>query len=108
MKRKLFSTVALLTCALSLVAQSSVVLEELKGKTISVSANFADNLTAAQWYVMFDRGTQPKKHGYLYENVEKHTLYNTATAPSGTTATAAKYLVRLSDAGDGKFYIQTG
>ena len=108
MKRKLFSTVALLTCALSLVAQSSVVLEELKGKTISVSANFADNLTAAQWYVMFDRGTQPKKHGYLYENVEKHTLYNTATAPSGTTTTAAKYLVRLSDAGDGKFYIQTG
>ena len=60
MRKKAFFIVAFLACALSIVAQSSVVLEELKGKTISVSANFADNLTTAQWYVMFDRGTQPK------------------------------------------------
>ena len=87
---------------------SDEVLGELKGKAISVAENSANDLTTGQWYVMFDRGTSPKAHGYLFENVSSHTLYNTATVPSGTTATAAKYLVRLSDAGDGKFYIQTG
>ncbi|MBR6455821.1 MAG: exo-alpha-sialidase [Prevotella sp.] len=90
------------------VPLSDKVLDELSGKTISVAENPADNLTTGQWYVMFDRGTQPKKHGYLYEDVSKHSLYNTATVPSGNTTTAAKYLVRLVDAGDGKFYIQTG
>ena|GEM_PF-1049959 len=90
------------------VPLSDEILEELNAKTITVATNYANNLTTGQWYVMFDRGTQPKKHGYLYENSTKHTLYNTATVPSGNTTTAAKYLVRLVDAGDGKFYIQTG
>ncbi|MBR6456727.1 MAG: exo-alpha-sialidase, partial [Prevotella sp.] len=91
------------------VSLSDEILEELNGKTISVAENPANNLTTGQWYVMFDRGyTSGKPHGYLYENVSKHTLYNTATVPSGTTMTAAKYLVRLSDAENGKYYVQTG
>jgi len=91
------------------VPLSDEVLEELNGKTISVAANPADNLTTGQWYVMFDRGyTAGKPHGYLYENVSEHKLYNTATVPSGTTVKSAKYLVRLSDAENGKYYVQTG
>ena len=110
MKLKLF--IAMLLAAFSAggaSAQSSEILSELSGKLISVAANPADNLTTGQWYVMFDRGiTAGKPHGYLYEDVSKHSLYNTATVPSGTTITAAKYLVRLSDAESGKYYVQTG
>ena len=86
---------------------SSAALDELAGLDISVSENAADDLTTGQWYVMFDRGAN---HGYLYENVSSHTLYNTATKPANGEISAdnAKYLVRLIDAGDGKYYIQTG
>ncbi len=84
---------------------ASTALDELAGLDISVSGNAADDLTTGQWYVMFDRGAN---HGYLYENASSHTLYNTATVPSGTAEANAKYLVRLIDAGDGKYYIQTG
>ena len=87
---------------------SSTVLAELDGKNISVSNTAADDLEIGQWYVMFDRGTSSGPHGYLYEKVASHTLYNTATAPFGTVAVNAKYLVRLIDAGDGKYYVQTG
>lgn len=85
---------------------SSTALEELEGLQISVSPAAADNLETGQWYVMFDRGAN---HGYLYENVSSHTLYNTNTAPSGTAVDNAKYLVRLEDAtGDGYYYLQDG
>ena len=83
-------------------------LKEFDNKLISVASQYANNLTTGQWYVMFDRGTQPKNHGYVYEKASSHTLYNSATAPSGMATTCAHYLVRLVDAGDGKFYIQTG
>lgn len=85
---------------------SSTALEELEELQISVSSTAADNLGAGQWYVMFDRGAY---HGYLYENVSSHTLYNTNTAPSGTAVDNAKYLVRLEEApGDGYYYLQDG
>lgn len=87
---------------------SNAALDELIGYNISVSSTAADDLTTGQWYVMFDRGTSPGAHGYLYEKVDEHTLYNTATAPSGTAISNAKHLVRLIDAGDNKYYIQTG
>ena len=88
---------------------SDTALEELDGYTISVSSEAATSLSTGQWYVMFDRGgTSPYNHGYLYENVSSHTLYNTNTIPSGTATEACKYLVRLIDAGNGKYYIQTG
>lgn len=88
---------------------SDTALEELSGHNIMVSGTEAASLSTGQWYVMFDRGgTSPNNHGYLYENVSSHTLYNTNTTPSGSATDACKYLVRLIDASDGKYYIQTG
>ena len=84
---------------------ASTALDELAGLDIMALGTAADDLTTGQWYVMFDRGAN---HGYLYENASSSTLYNTATVPSGTAEANAKYLVRLIDAGDGKYYIQTG
>ena len=82
---------------------STTALSELYGG-ISVGSEAA-SLTTGQWYVMFDRGAN---RGYLYEQTSSHTLYNTNTVPSGLSADNAKYLVRLSDATDGKYYIQNG
>ena len=84
---------------------SSEPLLELEDKMVSVSATAADNLTVGQWYTMYDRGNG---RGYLYENSDSHALFNIATAPSGTATSAAKFLVRLSDAGDGSYYVQDG
>ena len=77
----------------------------LAGMDVKVSTTEAANLSEGQWYVMFDRGAY---HGYLYENTSSHTLYNTNTVPNGSTSLTAKYLVRLLNAGNGKYYIQTG
>ena len=91
------------------VPYSSTPLEELNNKVAQISETAADDLKVGQWYVMFNRGqAASNKHGYLYENVSSHTLYNTATAPAGMAATAARFLVRLSDAGDGRYFVQTG
>ena len=88
---------------------SSEPLAELAGKMVDVSTTAADNLELGKWYVMFDRGiNNGNPHGYLYENANSHTLYNTATVPAGLTTKAAKYLVRLSDAGEGNYYVQNG
>ena len=91
------------------VELSSEPLEELTGYDISVAADAAASLTTGQWYVMFDRGkTGSNPHGYLYERVGSHTLFNTATVPTGRATAACHYLVRLKEAADGKFYVQTG
>ena len=88
---------------------SSEALVELAGKMVHVNETPAADLQVGQWYTMFDRGfTNGNPHGYLYENANSHTLYNTATTPSGTAVTAARYLVRLEDAGDGQYYVQNG
>ena len=84
-------------------------LSELEDLVVSVSETCAADLVTGQWYVMYDRGfTSGNPHGYLYEQVSSHTLYNTATEPTGMATKAARYLVRLSDAGDGKYYVQDG
>ena len=81
-------------------------LAELTDKYLSISSEAASSLSVDQWYTMFDRGAN---HGYLYENLSAFKLYNTNTAPSNKSAASmAKYLVRLVDAGDGKYYLQTG
>ena len=72
-------------------------------KDISLSDEPAASLETNQWYVMFDRGAN---HGYLYENGENK-LYNTATAPSGSAISNAKYLVRIVG-WDNEYYLQTG
>lgn len=87
---------------------SDEALEELEGYGMNVSSTAASNLITGQWYVMFDRGTSPGNHGYLYEQVSSHTLYNTASVPSGLATDACKYLVRLLDADGSKYYLQTG
>lgn len=84
---------------------SSTPLAELAGLDLALSPSAANDLVPDQWYVMFDRGAD---HGYLYERVESHTLYNTATSPSGSATDNCKYLVRLIEAGDVKYYLQTG
>ena len=84
-------------------------LSELDGLVVSVADEPAADLATGQWYVMFDRGvTGSNPHGFLYEKVSSHTLYNTATKPAGPTTSAARFLVRLTDATDGNYYIQTG
>ena len=88
---------------------SDTPLPELEGKIVNVAETAAADLETGQWYVMFDRGkTNSNPHGYLYEQVSSHTLYNTADVPTGRAITAARYLVRLSDADEGRFFIQTG
>ena len=47
--------------------------DELKGMYMTVSGTAAPELTAGQWYVMYDRGAN---HGYLFENVQTHKLHN--------------------------------
>ena len=88
---------------------SDTPLEELAGYHINVASNPAGNLATGQWYVMYDRGvTQGYPHGYLFEKSSSHTLYNTKTKPAGKATDNAKYLVRLIDVGNNKYYIQTG
>ena len=81
--------------------------DELDNKRVVISKNAADNLVLGQWYVMYDRGGN---RGYVYENFDERKLYNTTKdVPQDDMATTvAKYLVRLKDAGDGKYYLQTG
>lgn len=83
-------------------------LPELENKTVVVSPTPDNDIEVGKWYTMFDRGTSPNVHGYLYEKVEQHKLYNTATAPSGSATAAAQYLVRFTDAGNGQYYVQNG
>ena len=90
-------------------AQSSTLLSELVGKAVTVSSDAAANLTTGQWYVMFNRGDNGTYyHGYLFEKVSEHKLYNTSGVPNGPTSSTGKYLVRLSEATNGKYYLQTG
>ena len=79
---------------------------ELDGQSITVGSDAAATLATDQWYVMFDRGTSPHSHGYLYEN-GSNKLMNTATAPSGSATANAQYLVRVVSH-DGAYYLQTG
>ena len=88
---------------------SSEALPELEGKTVTVGTTAVDDIELNKWYVMFDRGiNEGRAHGYLFENPNTHLLYNTATRPEGMANSVAHYLVRLSDAGDGKYYVQNG
>ncbi|MBO7069498.1 MAG: M60 family metallopeptidase [Bacteroidaceae bacterium] len=82
---------------------TSIASDEFEDKDIRVSSDAAASLQTNQWYVMFDRGAN---HGYLYEN-NSNQLYNTATAPSGSATSNAKYLVRIVG-WDNEYYLQTG
>ncbi|MBO7068164.1 MAG: family 20 glycosylhydrolase [Bacteroidaceae bacterium] len=83
---------------------SSIVLEELTNHDIIIPATAATSLTTGQWYIMKNIG----RNGYLYEKVADHILYTEADIPGGYAPDNAQFLIRLVDAGDGKYYIQTG
>ena len=84
---------------------STTPFSEFANKDIKISSTAASSIATGTWYVMFDRGAY---HGYLYENVSSHTLYNITAAPSGSAVGNANYLVRLLNGSDGKYYLQTG
>ncbi|MBR0433859.1 MAG: exo-alpha-sialidase [Bacteroidaceae bacterium] len=87
------------------VALSNTPLSEFTGKDLQVNSTSANTVEVGKWYVMFDRGAN---HGYLYENISSHTLYNTNTVPDGYAPDNAKYLVRLISGSGDKYYIQDG
>ena len=87
------------------VALSTTPLSEFTGKDLKVNSTSANTVEVGKWYVMFDRGAN---HGYLYENISSHTLYNTNTVPDGYAPDNAKYLVRLISGSGDKYYIQDG
>ena len=73
---------------------------------IKLPASCADNLETDIWYVMYNRGYY---RNYLYEN-ESNQLYNTTSDghPGLVRSDSKRFLIRLSDAGNGKYYIETG
>lgn len=87
------------------VGLSVTALDELAGYDISVSSTAASDISAGQWYLMFDRGTN---HGWFLENQDQGKLWNYKDQPSGSASDACMYLVRLVSDGNGKYYIQTG
>lgn len=97
------STIGVIVSDVTYVPYDTESLPDYTGKDISVSSNAAASLQTGQWYVMYDRGAG---HGYLYEN-DANQLYNTGTAPSGSAADNAKYLVRIVGS-ENEYYIQTG
>jgi len=77
---------------------------EFTDKDINVSATAATSLTPGTWYVMKNIG----RNVYAYEKTDAHKLYNQSAAPAGLAADNAKFLVRLLNGSDGKYYIQNG
>ena len=83
---------------------TTAVFTEFTDKDINVSATAATSLTTGTWYVMKNIG----RNVYAYEKTDAHKLYNQSAAPSGSAADNAKFLVRLLNGSDGKYYIQNG
>lgn len=85
-------------------------LPEFERKVVEMESEPVADIAEGTWYVMFDRGLTDNRyaHGYLYEDAASHTLYNRAEVPSGTATRVAHYLVRLIDAGEGRYYVQNG
>lgn len=83
---------------------TAAVFTEFTDKDINVSATAATSLTPGTWYVMKNIG----RNVYAYEKTDAHKLYNQSAAPAGSAADNAKFLVRLLNGSDGKYYIQNG
>ena len=90
-----------LVCAASDYS-ASIEVYEVGDLWVEKSSTESASLTVGQWYVMYNRGRQ----GYVYENTVNK-LYHSPN-PSGPYGGNAKFLIRLEDAGSGKYYIQTG
>ena len=83
---------------------TAAVFSEFSEKDINVSATAATSLTTGTWYVMKNVG----RNVYAYEKTDVHKLYNQSAAPSGSATDNAKFLVRLLNGTDGKYYLQNG
>ena len=83
---------------------TAAVFTEFTDKDINVSATAATSLTTGTWYVMKNIG----RNVYAYEKTDAHKLYNQSAAPAGSAADNAKFLVRLLNGSDGKYYLQNG
>ena len=77
---------------------------DFTGKDINVSGTAATTITPGTWYVLKNVG----RNVYAYEKTDEHTLYNQSEAPSGTAVDNAKFLVRLANGSDGKYFFQNG
>ena len=84
---------------------STTALPELNGWDVSFTPSAVTALETGKWYVMYDRGAN---HGFLFERRASNGLHNVSGGPSGSATEQCKYLVRLVDASNGKYYIQTG
>lgn len=70
------------------------------GQEISVSGTGEENLVTDQWYVL--------RNGSDFFIDDAANNYSTSTAPVGFGINNSKYLVQLIDAGNSKYYVQTG
>lgn len=86
------------------VALSTTAFSEFTDKDVTLSSTAATSLTTGTWYVM----SQRSRTSYVFENTSDHKLKHTLTKPSGSATNNAGYLVRLINAGDGKYYLQNG
>ena len=77
---------------------------DLDNCDIKIASSPDNNLSTDKWYVMYNRGSW---RGYLYDNGSNQ-LYHTSTEPGLVSTDSKRFLVRLSDAGEGKYYIETG
>ena len=85
---------------LEVSAASSSLLSEFSSPNADLFlGDEAASLSVGTWYVMKNRGSS---RGYLYEDPSTHGLRNV-----GSVTQEVKYLVRLENATDGHYYIQT-
>ena len=69
------------------------------GQEISVSGSGETDLETNQWYVL-------RKGSNFF--IDDASGYTTTTAPKGFGIHNSRYLARLTDAGDSKYYVETG
>lgn len=84
------------------IALSATPNSDFANKEINISGTAATTLAIGQWYVMKPTGTS---NYFIDDNAND---YTTSTAPVLSAPASAKYLVQLTAAGDGKYYVETG
>lgn len=82
------------------IAISTTANSEFADKEVNVSGTAAASLITGQWYVM------KSGDNYFIDSASGSTT--TTVVPRGFATANAKYLVRLTDAGDSNYYVETG
>lgn len=81
------------------IVHSTTANTDFDGKEVNVSSSVSTP-TIGQWYVI-------KKNGSYFTDSEADG-YISNVVPRGFATARAKYLVRLVDAGDGRYFVETG